>query len=217
MGPLEPKEVQSDFQSFFQKRVVVDGSCFCGLDSAAAQKAAVEAITGFAEVEGRPWPEKLAKLTRKHFQDYMVFLPQRRGSISGTMCADLSQNPRVRDRATPWMPTLARTSKMVCMHAGGAKVFTPKELAFAEGWPSLDFAGNAWYRHLGQNTLYLHSASATQRIQGNAMHLHVITAWFAYIAAHCIQRDLLEAMAPIISWHPPPGSPGDDPEEASCH
>ena len=187
------------------RRVVADGSISSGLDTPAAAAAATEELTGLAVMPGQSWPELLQRSARRRFEEYSDMVPSRGGWLSGTICADLTQNPRARDRASPWLPTLARASRMATISSAGAHVFTPRELACAEGWLALGCAGNATHRHLGRrNSLHMHSLAATQRVQGNAMHAHVISSWFAYVLSHCVHRDVLEGFAPAISWRPRP-------------
>ena len=47
------------------------------------------------------------------------------------------------------------------------------------------------------------------KIQGNAMHLHVVMAFACYVMAHCVQKDILQKLNPML----PAVAPADTEEE----
>lgn len=122
----------------------------------------------------------------------------------GFVC-DLSQNPDRRFRAGSWMPTVARSSVMCSLTAEGATLgghlFTPAEINFAHGWPSLQIPGV----HAGSqvsleaSSLRL-SAHQQSQLVGNSMHLVPLAAWLMYVMANTCRRET--QMPPAISVAP---------------
>ena len=131
LGPADAAEVEKDFLAFFERRAVVDGCAFVGLDSPGNRQAAREALTGMAG-SSADLADDFDNSCKQRLQAYRKLCPHRCGAKSGAMIADLSQNPWARQRASPWIPALATTSRPVCMWKPDGfevKVLTPREIA----------------------------------------------------------------------------------------
>ena len=69
------------------------------------------------------------------------------------------------------------------------------------GWPSVRLDANAMYipcvplEHDKLSYYFL------QETLGNGLHLATISAWYLYVHAHVMRRDVLSKMAPMITFN----------------
>ena len=129
------------------------------------------------------------------------------GYLSGSFTCDVSQHHIERNRSGPFMPTLAKSSVLVnlsappedCSQVNG-HIFTPNELNFSQGWPSIGFPGNQKYQKCVGHDLSHLSCSAQQDLMGNGIHLPAFAAWALYVSSNVVRRDLLQKLPPPLSF-----------------
>lgn len=112
---------------------------------------------------------------------------------------DLAQDPEKRPRTTTCLPAMSRGSMMLSLSSGSEpRIFTPRELAFAHGWPSLDFSGCREYKYLLSEKFESLPYTKACEVLGNGVHLPCMTAWFMFVASHTIRRESLLYLAPPL-------------------
>ena len=121
--------------------------------------------------------------------------------ISGGFAVDLSQSEQ-RLRAGPWLPTLARSSKLFSVSQ--MKCFTAAEIDAAMGWPSLGsiFPSMAPYADaIGFGDAYSCDTEHSRALlAGNGMSLPQVMAWSLYIMSNCARRCHVERLEmPLLS------------------
>jgi hypothetical protein len=146
----------------------------------------------------------------EHYDGYVVLRDSgaKVGYLSGAYCSDISQNPVKRNRSGPLMPTLAKSTVVVNMSSPenssrqiGGHIYTTNELSFSQGWPAIAYPGNKKYQScVGANTSSL-SWSAQQDLLGNGMVLPALGAWLLYVSGNVVRRDVLQQLAPTLTFH----------------
>ena len=129
------------------------------------------------------------------------------GYLSGALTADVSQSQEDRNRSGPFLPAMTHSTIAVSLTArpkqtqidlgvSGGHIFTPNELRFASGWPSIEFECNQKYKACMAVNHDNLSYSASSTLLGNGIHLLPWTAWQLYIAANSIRKGSLVGFAP---------------------
>ena len=117
----------------------------------------------------------------------------RRVGPMGTSVCDVSQDPTVAQRLSPWMPTLMKSSEIVLIRNGNkpcTHIFTPSELAFSQGWPTVKAAPKR-FRDCMMFDMGGLSNNNKKIMLGNGIHLFPITAWHFYVFSHVVRKDVI--------------------------
>ena len=161
LGPNDDNELMAEFMSFVGRRVVRDADVWAGIDSPEnVLKARVELATlaGLhvrdpTEFLGMPisalWKTQKA---RQRVQSYVQQYKNHAGFISGGAACDTKQNPAVRKRCSPWLPTLTKSTIPIWLSEKTGELghyYTDRELSFSQGWPSISTAHNMNYKDSG--------------------------------------------------------------------
>eukprot|EP00959_Pyramimonas_sp_CCMP1952_P236678 4946337-Pyramimonas_sp.AAC.1 len=80
---------------------------------------------------------------------------------------------------------------MVSINIGDANkdhIYTPKEMAFPQGWPT--FSKNPELRDLLPFDISEMTQTLGKTTLGNGMHLVAEESWFCFVASHTIRRDV---------------------------
>lgn len=203
VGPSDAMALAADFESFFFMRTQVDASVFSAQDLPAA---IAERRIGHGSRSAVP-PEKRQDATlpmlqstekaRERVAYYMEQkLSERQGSATG-ICADITQDAKLRPRCGPWMPALQKSSQMVWIDESDPQhghVYTARELASSHGWPALQ----SIYSHCAPFDFGSLQHSVAQAFLGNAMHLHTMTAWQVYVMANSLRRCVVREFLPDL-------------------
>ena len=209
VGPDTQSDIEVDFMNFVERHTVMDADVWTSLDTEANLFAArLEMSNGtFNDCDAarcdklpitRFFPTVAAK---NRMQGYIDRASNKAGTASGDVACDPSQNPETRGRASPWLPTLTRGTKPIWLSpAVGDRgyVYTMRELAFSQGWPSIPTSGN----HAARSTLAfdLHKLPTCQQrsLLGNGMHLCSLASFFIYVMAHVVRRDVIKEFLPDL-------------------
>jgi hypothetical protein len=113
--------------------------------------------------------------------------------LGGALSVDLSQSPQ-RLRTGPWLQTIARST----VHCSVSKMhlYTPSEVDFAMGWPSIVSEHNQTFAarlRLGE-VLAGTSFAERRSLSGNGMMLPQVMAWTLYVMSHCARRAYFEQL-----------------------
>ena len=76
-------------------------------------------------------------------------------------------------------------------------IFTPNELDFAMGWPTLNVGKMSEYANLMPEVLKDLSSASRKRLAGNGMCLQQVVAFLSYCFAHTVRR------SSALQWTPP--------------
>jgi hypothetical protein len=119
--------------------------------------------------------------------------------LGGALSVDLSQSPQ-RLRVGPWLQTIARST----VHCSVSKMhlYTPSEVDFAMGWPSIvDEHNKTFASRLKLGEALAGTSFAVRRsFSGNGMMLPQVMAWTLYVMSHCARRAYFEKlMLPLSS------------------
>ena len=209
VGPASQKEVREDFLSIFGARVVNDADVWSNLDDPLK---IYETRRQYGQEAGVPDDELMTAsldkfmataTAKKRATSYMKKVAEMAGARSGTCAIDQSQNPVARKRGSPWLPTLCRSTDAVLLFKDDPNkcyIYTPAELAFSQGWPSLpdtvpdckEFFGDLRPRWLSL------SKNQMAQLLGGGMHLYSMTAFTAYILSNIVRRDLVREYMPDL-------------------
>jgi hypothetical protein len=218
--------VVSEFLSYFGASVVVEGDIFGGLDTSSAGQ---ERVRDMARNRGMyPTDEQVKELlwwkllppgqSKTYAAALTVHASGSRTGLGGSFNVDLSQSEE-RIRCGPWIPTLARSTIMCCLNK--RHLYTPDEIDFSMGWPSICSDGNKVYSDLLRLDAAYETTSAYARksLTGNGMQLQQVMGWFLYVAGHTVRKDVLERLRlPLLSAKVlPTVADGDDDDTSSEH
>ena len=201
-----------DFLKFFGKAVSAlgDGAIFANSDTKEnimeergrrAQNANLQGNMADAGVED--FSKTLKQKT--YARGFLSNLRKGGKKVAAALICDLSQNPAVRNRAGRIMPTITKGCELVLLARDQASdsdsyhFFTPREIAFAQGWPSLPNISDE-YAHCAGFDLHSLSVPTQKSLQGNSMHLLCVAAWHLYVWSHVVRRDLLCKIAPSVPF-----------------
>jgi hypothetical protein len=201
VGPQNQTDVTLHFLSYFQKKAALTSAVFAGLDTDENKERTRKLYAARSNVVYDPalatkdllCQSAAANLDLCH--DYM-----RRGKKVGHLpgvAADISQNPQFRHRAGPFVPTLQRSSNIVCITEED-HLYTSDELSYMHGWPTLASS------HEHHKACLNYDLGATplgnqQRILGDGMSCHAVQAWSLYVFSHSLRRDMVDRMTPELS------------------
>ena len=100
-----------------------------------------------------------------------------------------------------WMPSLTQNSKLVQINMANANedhIFTPRELYFAMGWPTIRSYHNDLSKWMDR--IMDHGAIPTNlKALGNGMHLVAEECWCLYVTSNIIRRDVAKLIRPPVS------------------
>ena len=203
-GPTSDEEAAKVFKKFFLRRAAVDANVFAHVDDPAK---IAEEREYRAKKAGATEDNLLDMSVEQYFKTekqkrracaYVALSKVRAGFVSGTMTADVTQNPKARLRAGPWMGTVTKSSDMVLLKAGDkfGYFFTQSELAASQGWPSIETATNVKFMAAMSYPLGTLSRAKQRNLQGNGMHLAAVASFVAFILAHTVRRDLVKEFLP---------------------
>ena len=192
-------DITKDFLDVFAEQVLLDGDCFVAVDSAASvveTRAELARKRGmFASPESLPMMSLFTKQTQERMQSamsaYRKACPD--DEANKALIMDVSQSD-FRSRANCLLPSATKSCQLVSMSR--QHIFTQNEVDFSMGWPVLDRPGQK-YAHLVPGSLKVSGSSARRRLCGNGMCMQQVLAWFLYVQAHCVRKQLL------MKWSPP--------------
>ena len=208
VGPsaFDAQQVADDFLKMFGARVCVEADLFANLDSPENRQ---KYRMNLANMRGifsgdHSTLDLLPPDAQRRLHGYMDMLPSSRG-LGGCCVADLSQNPSKRARIGPWFGACTRSSMFCSLtaakHEQGPYMFTPAEISFANGWPSVAVHGPDGTASVFEKTLPGCMKALTARqaslLCGNGMHLHTLAAWLMYVQCHCVRRERLMKWSPV--------------------
>ena len=105
------------------------------------------------------------------------------------MVADVSQSAK-RMRMGSMMPTIQKSSTMVCLSDEKKHLFTGNEIAALHGWPTLEFFPKR-FRDVLNYDMADYSISHQERMLGDGMSLQMVEAFCTYIFTHCVRKSML--------------------------
>ena len=198
VGPATEEALQADFGMFFFKVVTAQGDVFInpndadevqlrmnlgknrGLQLSPDQARAIDVV--------KLLPPRERSDFQKYLSDAQEFL---KDSGHKSCLCDLSQSHGVRSRMSKFMPTLMTSTRLFSF---SAKCFvTHAGMEASLGYPIPGTAEYQMYQaDFGHGPLDGLSDSARQCLNGNAMHLHCVAAWHAYILSNLVKRDVVE-------------------------
>jgi len=124
-----------------------------------------------------------------------VFQDLTRVGPTGAMCADISQDPEHRLRCGPWLPALTRSTQLVSLSR--SHIYTPNELDFSQGWPSLEMEPCKKYQSCMPVASWSDFAPLDrQHLLGNGMHLFQLSCIWQYVLSNLLLRDDLQRWNP---------------------
>lgn len=194
LGPETAEESAKLFIRMFSRRVVLEGDIYAGLDSPECIANAKYNLFGRGpgvfgpSAKHLPLRQLLVGGVRDRYDGFREQMLSDEGRFGSAFIADLSQTPGRRSRGSQWVPTLTTSSTLVCMSRDD-HVFSPAELSFSQGWPTLTPWSHRYRDALLFDTSVL-SAWAQSSMAGNGMHLVCIAAWHAFVFAHIARRDV---------------------------
>ena len=191
-GPDSEEETAALFEEFFFRRVVLEADVYAGLDPEGSQEAKYELFIKHPGVYGlaaksAPLADVLLGDIKGRYEILRESAEHMQG-FSGAFVGDLSQNPKERFRGGGWLPTATRSSRLVCFNKGDW-VFSPKELNFSQGWPTIDGFCDA-YKAAAPADFSRYGPSVNNALTGNGMHLLALSAWHAFLLSHVVRRDV---------------------------
>jgi hypothetical protein len=214
MGPDTDEEISEHFHSIFGAKCVCEGEAniWEACDSPEhilQQRRNIAASRGIYGGNLKDLSLLISPSARRRLNSYCDLASSNTGMRGGCV-ADLSQNPHHRKRIGPFMMTAARNSLFISLAAkekdAQAKfdhhMFTPNEIAFSQGWPTIPCESNEAFKDCMPPTLLDLSVRERASGIGNGMHLLTLTAWQLYVSAHCIRKDSLQHFAPSLVLSP---------------
>jgi hypothetical protein len=210
------------FLHFFHSRVKMEGIEFAGNDTPEnirLTRQAYAVAKGVELTEFMTTRDLLCASAQVHLDGYREIQKadrHRTGSLGG-MIADVSQRPGHMKRCGAWLPALTCSSQLIAMFPSLREeddhIFTPNELAFAHGFPSLPEPNSPMKFQLCLNfDLASLPRRESQKILGNGFHLIAQTAWWLYVLAFSCQRETLKLTFPILRLTSLPITDSDDEE-----
>ena len=129
--------------------------------------------------------------------------------VCGGCIVDASQNPKKRARIGPMMGATQKSSQWVCVTPPGAPgadaaefkpnhLFTCDEISFMHGFPTSAQLSPARHRACLNYDLSACSLGLQQRILGDGMSIHAVSAFQLYVWAHTVRRAPFETIAPTL-------------------
>lgn len=210
-SPQEPQSISDDFLGLFGARVCAEADIFAHVDTAESMQKYHRSLANLRGIfsGSHSTLDLLPPDAQRRLQGYMDLVEDSRG-LGGSCVADLSQNPAKRPRIGPWFGACTRSSMFISLTAGasdssasaaaGPYLFSPAEISFANGWPSIPVHGPNSAPSVFTDTYpeVLKGLGARQlaALCGNGMHLHTISAWLMYVKSHCVTRKSL------LMWNP---------------
>lgn len=179
---------------------VLDGDIYAGLDSSSAKLSQLRLLatrrglfltdSQLATVEWSallpPGQAASLRLARE------LHAAGERCGLSGAMTADLSQSGAWL-RTGPWLQTITRSALMCSVSSN--HFYTPSEIDFAMGWPTIEHPALAKYGKLGIREQYSQlSMSVRQSLAGNGMMLQQLVSFFVLTTGSLMRRCVLEAI-----------------------
>ena len=205
LGPAPGKALAEHFMSLFSRKVMVEGDVFVGIDSEVKRDSARRAMATCRGIFGGEYriQDTFSPDMKRRLSLHTASQTDSTG-LGGTCLVDLSQNPAKRQRSGPWFGAFAQSSKFASLtalpvdHRDYPYIFTPAEIAFVNGWPTIsEVNGQQLPFHSSLPSVFknltFHQHSS---VVGNGMHLHTMAAWLLYVQSHCVRRELLDRWAP---------------------
>ena len=115
-----------------------------------------------------------------------------------------------RNRASPLFPAVARSSLLLSISKD--ELFTPNEIDFAMGWPSIRTEGNASFAELIGGQPAGLSDFERRQLSGNGMVLPQLGAWLSFCFSCIAKRSSLERLLIGLA-----DQPAHDEEDALEH
>lgn len=211
LGPSRAADVWTDFMSYFRRHVVRDADVFKEIDIAENRLAYKIHLGGKARLT--PLASATAGIldffptakSRQRMEQYLKLVQEKpTGFLSGGLVVDPKQNPLRHARATAWMPTITRSTRPVWVHSesaarGEAYTFTPAEVAFSQGWPTLETSRNGFMRRAVEMPFTKFTPSQQFNLLGNAMHLPALASFVFWVLANCVRRDVIAEFLPPLT------------------
>lgn len=204
IGPGESESIKEHFLSLFQRRCVRDGSVFAGIDQdsnvVSLRVSYGEKVGYVSDPSEAPLEELFSGTQRERIIGYKALQSQKKDLLIPTMCFDATQNPRQRAVASPWLPVITRSCLPMMLSHGDDRgyIFTGRECAFSQGWPSIPFAENEAFRSAVGFDIHALSLPTQRALLGNGMSLPALTSWIAYLLSHTLRRDVVAEYLPCL-------------------
>jgi hypothetical protein len=188
------------FLQFFERHCVLECDVFANIDTKANIEKTRQAYgRGRLFTDDIPNKAVLSASAGAHLYDYMMLAAQgkKRGGMCGASAADVSQCAIKRNRSGPSLCSLRRSSQLVSLtnvegHAN--HFFTPNELSFAHGWPTLEECPSRYQDVLNYDAPSLLSHAQQRSLLGLGLSLNMVQAWYLYLFSHLVRRDYIEGV-----------------------
>ena len=202
LGPRTSSDLAQDFEKMFRRRVVLDGDVFFA-DSSERRLSTMKQYAfrrgSFVRDDLLPSQIDFVTLLSGTERDRLVAyhkVREQSAFLSNTLICDITQNPDFRNYSSVVMPTQTTNSRFVSLkHGPSGLPFTPYELMFAHGWPTIrcqaceEFTNDAKIKDLLK---FLDTDIKDRQLvslSGNALHLPSLASFVLYILGNCSRRE----------------------------
>lgn len=208
-GPEDSEGINRAFVAMVGARSVVDGAFFASSDTTQSRAAF---LTGICYSRGT-WPSRQDGAGASPLCVEDLLPPgERRSFRTYLWIVRRFPNPDMRKRCRRSTPPLMKSSRMCTVGCAQEPVFfSPGELNFAHGWPSIPVASNEGCRQAGEHFAKL-KPTEQQSLTGNGVHLPVFAAWLAFRAAHTYPKSQMYRIDRASSARAAELEEGDDDE-----
>ena len=115
------------------------------------------------------------------------------------MALGAGQDPRFRMRCGPWLCTAIRSTNVMLLKPGfEVAFFTPSEIGYSQGWPSIKLPTTEKYQRAMGFDLSSLTAREQQLLQGNAMHLTCVASFMVHVFSNTLRRSTAREYLPDI-------------------
>jgi hypothetical protein len=196
-----PQDVAAEFQQIFARKVVASGAVFI-LDSEENHRAVWcdfgkqrgRYIKDDAAIDSLCLRDLLCNSGRKRYDDYnAAFLAGDGVGLDGTFICDLSQDVDFSPKCGSTFCTTTRSSFWFNFQTN--HLFTPAEIRFAHGWPSIANHSICVEGPVFQEC----TRSQLRKLAGNGMHLAAMGAFIAYCLSQLRRRDELQGSPSVMT------------------
>ena len=209
VGPMEPDDVQANFDAVFAKECAISGDVFFVVPSEERANHDVAMANGQGNY---PSPEQVQAFTDQEALD--LCLPQynrscgekygalrdERQSLSGVFLCDLEQNPDERALCGAVWPTLLTKSNIACFTRDDRVQFAlPIEHMGAQGMhvvscPQFGISVSPMRKHIER-----FSPRVIKEFAGRGMHLGALSAWMLFVLGNTMRIRFEYPCPPLTS------------------
>ena len=140
VGPSQEQDIIAEFLSFLARRAVVDADVFAKIDSDAHAMDLLKDIGSRAGLTDENIQDASlmqffpTEKARARVQAYSELVSSKRGMVSGGLAVDPGHNPHKHLRASPWMPTITRSTRPLWLGKDNSwRFYTAREIVFLKG------------------------------------------------------------------------------------